>query len=84
MMYYYAVVHCNSAATANYLYDEYNGFEFENTNIRLNMAIVPDDVVFEQKLKEKATDVPTGYEFDFSSMSVNRAVGHTQVNLTWE
>ena len=47
MKYYYAVVHCNSAKTANFLFDEYNGFEFENTNIKLNMSLIPDDLVFE-------------------------------------
>jgi hypothetical protein len=33
MKYYYAIVHCDSAKTALSLYDEYNGYEFENSNI---------------------------------------------------
>lgn len=33
MKYYYAIVHCDNAKTAMNLYDEYNGFEFENSNI---------------------------------------------------
>jgi hypothetical protein len=33
MKYFYAVINCNSKETAIFLYDEYNGFEFENTNI---------------------------------------------------
>ena len=44
MKYYYAVVHCNSPKTATYLYDEFNGFEFEDSMIILNMSIIPDDV----------------------------------------
>ena len=44
MKYYYAIVYCNSPATAKFLYDEYNGFEFENSNILLNMSFVPDDL----------------------------------------
>jgi len=55
MKYYYAVITCNNKATAIYLYDEYNGFEFENTNIMLNMSLIPDDIKFTQKLKEEAT-----------------------------
>jgi len=46
MKYFYAVVNCNSKETAIFLYDEYNGFEFENTNIMLNMSFIPDDMVF--------------------------------------
>lgn len=48
MRYYYAVVYCNNARTACHLYDEYNGYEFENSNLRLLMSLVPDDVEFKQ------------------------------------
>jgi len=65
MKYYYAIVHCNNSNTAKFLYDEYNGFEFENSNILLNMSFVPDEIKFEQKLKEEATEVPDNYEFNF-------------------
>ena len=43
MKYYFAVVHCNSPKTALYIYDEFNGIEFENSSIKLFMALVPDD-----------------------------------------
>ena len=33
MKYYYAIIHCNSKRSAVTLYDEYQGFEFEDTNI---------------------------------------------------
>ena len=46
MRYYYAIVHCNNSKTACALYDEYNGFEFENSNLRLMMSLVPNDVEF--------------------------------------
>ena len=46
LKYYYAVIHCNTPQTALYLYDEYNGFEFENTTMRLNMSFIPDDMKF--------------------------------------
>ena len=47
MKYYYAVLTCNSKGTAINLVDEYNGFEFENTNIKLNMSFIPDSVQFQ-------------------------------------
>ncbi len=46
MKYYYAVVHCGNSKTSKFLYDEYNGFEFENSNIRLNMSFIPDEIKF--------------------------------------
>ena len=58
LKYYFAIVHCNSAQTALWLYDEYNGLMLENTNVKLRMAIVPDEQEFDQKLKDSATSVP--------------------------
>ena len=66
MKYYYAIVHCDSSKTALSLYDEYNGYEFENSNIQLLMSLVPNDIVFEQQVKESADSIPAGYEFDFN------------------
>lgn len=66
LKYYYAIVTCNSKETAMYLYDEYNGFEFENTNLRLMMSFVPDEMEFTQEVKQEATTVPANYSFDFA------------------
>mmetsp|Transcript_15936 Transcript_15936/g.24634 ORF Transcript_15936/g.24634 Transcript_15936/m.24634 type:complete len:119 (+) Transcript_15936:862-1218(+) len=85
MKYYYAIVHCNTPKTALTLYDEYNGFEFENTNIRLNISLVPDGVEFKQERKDVATDIPANFEFDFEKyQKINRAMGHSDVKLTWD
>lgn len=82
MKYYYAIIHCNSKRSAITLYDEYQGFEFENTNIQLNISFVPDEIVFEQEVKDVCTEVPDGYEFAFNK--INRATGHSDVQLTWD
>lgn len=85
MRYYYAIVHCNNSKTACALYDEYNGFEFENSNLRLMMSIVPPEVEFTQDPRDEATDVPMDYEFNFDQQKkLNRALGHTSVKLTWD
>ena len=54
MRYYYAIIHCESARTACHLYDEFNGIEFENSNIKLNLSLVPDEVKFEQEPRDQA------------------------------
>ena len=51
----------------------------------LNLSLVPDDIKFTQELKEEATEIPAGYEFDFDQQKkVNRALGHSKVKLTWD
>lgn len=44
MKYYYAVIHCNSKKTAKKIFNEYNGFEFELTNIILNLSFIADSL----------------------------------------
>jgi hypothetical protein len=46
MKYFYAVIHCNNKKTANKIYEEYNGFEFEMSNIKLTLSFIADDLTF--------------------------------------
>lgn len=48
MRYFYAVIHCNNKKTAKKIFDEYNNFEFELSNLRLNLAFIDDELVFPQ------------------------------------
>lgn len=83
MKYFYAVIYCNTRHTAERLYNEYNDYEFELSNIRLNLSFIADDLKFPQKAKETAIEVPTDYEFKGAN-SLNRALNHTEVKLTWD
>lgn len=82
MKYYYAIVYCNSAKTAKKIFKEYNGYELELTNIKLNISFVDDNLKFPQEIKEEADEVPAGYSFDPSKVS--RALNHSTVKLTWD
>lgn len=82
MRYYYAVVVCDSRKTAKKILSEYNGFELELTNIRLQLSVVTDDQEFPQKIKEEATEIPANYNFDSSKIS--RALNHSTVKLSWD
>jgi len=46
MKYYYAIVYCSSKKTAKRIYKEYNNYEFELTNLRLNLSFVDDNLTF--------------------------------------
>jgi len=46
MKYFYAVVTCDSAKTAETIYNEFNGYEFELSSIKLKMSFVADSLTF--------------------------------------
>jgi hypothetical protein len=82
MKYFYAIVTCNKRSTAAKIYEEYNGFEFELTSLKLSMSYVAKGQEFPQKVKEVCTEVPSTYNFDPNRVS--RALNHSTVKLTWD
>lgn len=83
MKYFYAVIHTNSKKTATKIFNEYNGMEFELSNIRLSMSFIADSLKFPQKAKEVATEIPPDYQF-MGQNKLNRAMNHTNVKLSWD
>lgn len=83
LKYFYAVIHCNSKKTAAKIYEEYNGYEFELSNTKINLSFIADDLQFPQKVKEVSTEVGTDYDFKRAN-NLNRVLNHTKVKLTWD
>mmetsp|Transcript_18397 Transcript_18397/g.13384 ORF Transcript_18397/g.13384 Transcript_18397/m.13384 type:complete len:83 (-) Transcript_18397:103-351(-) len=82
MKYYFAVIHCNSKETAEKLYNECNGIEFELSNIHINLSFIDDDLVLPQKPQESVTSLDPTYRYDTGK--INQALNSTKVKLTWD
>lgn len=81
LKYYYAVVECDSKETANHLYTQCDGMEFERTSNTLDLRFIPDDMTFAREPRDIAKEVRDGYkapEFE------TRALQHSTVKLTWD
>ncbi|GFP84520.1 pre-rRNA-processing protein esf1 [Phtheirospermum japonicum] len=79
--YYYAVVECDSSATADYLYKTCDGVEFERSANKLDLRFIPDSLEFKHQPRDVATEAPADYEgLDFQT----RALQHSNIHLTWD
>ncbi|KAF8405449.1 hypothetical protein HHK36_010355 [Tetracentron sinense] len=81
LSYYYAVVECDSSATADYLYKECDGLEFARSSNVLDLRFIPDSMEFKHPPREVATEAPPNYEgLNF----VTAALQQSKIHLSWE
>ena len=84
LKYYYAVVYCDSAETANLLYTECDGLEIERTQSFMDMRFIPDDLKeFPYPPKEVCDHIPANKEY-VQEFKPNSALQDTKVKLTWD
>lgn len=83
LKYYYAVVECDSQITANTIYEECDGMEYEMSGTRLDIRFVPDDTLFEHEPKSVATEMPAVSNYQ-PTQFLNTALQQSTVRLTWD
>ncbi|XP_038884339.1 pre-rRNA-processing protein esf1 [Benincasa hispida] len=81
LRYYFAVVECDSIATADYLYKTCDGVEFERSSNILDLRFIPDSMKFEHPPRDIATEAPSCYEvLNFHTP----ALQHSKIHLSWD
>ena len=58
LKYYFAVVEFDSAKTANHVYEECDGVEFEHSAVVFDLRFIPDDISIDTSIREEATSIP--------------------------
>lgn len=83
LLYYVAVIECDSKETAEAVYKECDGLEFEHSSIALDLRFIPADIQFDSSLlRDSSEEVPDEYQGpeDF----VNKSLQQTNVSLSWD
>ncbi|XP_078261781.1 ESF1 homolog isoform X2 [Rhinoraja longicauda] len=82
LQYYYAVVECDSPETANKLYEECDGMEYESSSSFLDLRFIPDELTFEEESKDVAADVDlAAYKPKYFTSA---ALSSSKAELTWD
>lgn len=84
LKYFYAVVEFDSPETAEVVYNELDGLEYETSSTTLDIRFVPEEMDFDDvKLKEECTSMPDQASYQAPNF-VNSALQQSHVTLTWD
>ncbi|XP_062345377.1 ESF1 homolog [Cinclus cinclus] len=82
LKYFYAVVECDSPETANKIYEECDGLEFESSCSFIDLRFIPDNVTFDDNPKDVASEVNVAvYKPKYFTSA---AMGTSKVDITWD
>ncbi|XP_075452173.1 ESF1 homolog [Ascaphus truei] len=82
LKYFYAVIECDSTETANTIYEECDGLEFESSCSFVDLRFIPDDVEFNDEPKDFASDVDlSAYKPKYFTSA---AMATSKVDITWD
>lgn len=84
LKYFYAVAELDTTSTAEAIYAELDGLEYESSATTLDIRFIPDDMDFEDvKLKEECQSMPSATAYQPPTF-VNTALQQSKVKLTWD
>lgn len=83
LKYYYAVITFDSPGSANKIYTECDGHEYESTATKIDLRFIPDDMEFDQQPKETCSAMPDVSKYQPRQFTTT-ALQQVKVECTWD
>lgn len=83
LKYYYAVITCDSEHTANTIYKECDGMEYESSATKMDLRFIPEDMTFDDQPKEICNELPVLEKYQ-PRFFTTTALQQAKVDLTWD
>ncbi|KAG5887354.1 hypothetical protein JTB14_018369 [Gonioctena quinquepunctata] len=83
LKYYYAIITFDSANTANKIYTECDGMEYESSAVKLDLRFIPDEMDFNDEPKEVCDKLPEVNKYQ-PRFFTTTALQQAKVDLTWD
>ncbi|KHJ77601.1 hypothetical protein OESDEN_22779, partial [Oesophagostomum dentatum] len=85
LRYYYAIIECDTMETAVSIYDQCDGYQFEASNIKMDLRFVPEGMEFDKdRIKEEITDEDLNVAKYKSKEKLKSAVTLTSARIGWD
>ncbi|KAK6050181.1 hypothetical protein COOONC_12314, partial [Cooperia oncophora] len=85
LRYYYAVIECDSVKTAEAIYNECDGYQFESSNVKMDLRFIPDDMEFDKdRIKEELCEGDVNVAKYKSKEKLQSAIAQTSARIGWD
>eukprot|EP00493_Phyllostaurus_siculus_P022619 UN22953 len=81
MRYYFALIDCDSVKTADALYSELDGMEFEHSANQIDLRFIGGDWEAKYEVRDRASSTPSNYK---APTFFTQAVQHSNVKDNWD